>query len=190
MFMELFYQNYSKKGDDAFVSLPYSVLIREQKERESFEQILLQDGFQCVVGENTYPLMYVNFTLKRFGRNVKACGSSTINKVPFSKDTFLSEIYLKYKTDSAFRMDLENNWGISAAIVLEKQKELLNRFRIAGTLTPEYEAYATQQISLLKQQLAVANESQNAGDEKDVFAINSRGKPVERIAYGDTAGAG
>lgn len=100
MFMELYYEHYKENCKGCYweeeKTLPYSILIQEREKREELEKVLLDNGFECVVYENGYPLMYVNLTLKRFGRNEKACGSSTINHAPMSLDQFKTEILIPY----------------------------------------------------------------------------------------------
>ena len=100
MFQELYYEHYRETCSERYWEeekiLPYSVLIYEQEKREELEKLLLDNGFRCVVYENGYPLMFVNLPLKRFGRNVKACGSSAINKTPMSYEDFKEKILYPY----------------------------------------------------------------------------------------------
>lgn len=122
MFLELYYKNYEQncRGAywDEFVPLPYAVRIPEPEKRAELEKVPDADGLKGVVWENTYPVMYVNFTLKRYGRNVKACGSASINGELMTQAQFMENIYSRYKSDPAFREGVCDNYFISAAIAL------------------------------------------------------------------------
>lgn len=103
MFMELYYEHYMENCRSVYwnepKSLPYAVRIPDKAERADLERILNDAGFSCVVHENEYPVMYVNFTLKRYGRNVKACRSSTVNETLLTKEQFLTDIFAKYQSN-------------------------------------------------------------------------------------------
>ena len=96
MFLELYYKDYPNLCEPSRRSLPYSIIIRSPEQRKMFEEMLRKDGFQCVVSENGYPCMYVNFTLKRYGRSMKPCASGSINAKPTTQEEFMDQIYSKY----------------------------------------------------------------------------------------------
>lgn len=157
MFLELFYKNYRDMCRDKYweepVSLPYSVIIRDREERATFEKMLRQDGFECVVGENGHCCMYVNFTLKRYGRNVKACGSASINSQPLSKAEFMEKVYLSWQKNTKARKEMENNFVLSAQISLRETERILERNICAGLADEDFIRWAEDEISRYKQYL-------------------------------------
>ena len=96
MFLKLYYKDYHNVHEPSQRSLPYSIMIRSPEQRKIFEEMLRKDGFECVVPENGYPCMYVNFTLKRYGRSVKPCASGSINAEPMTQEEFVKQIYIHY----------------------------------------------------------------------------------------------
>ena len=117
-FLHLFHEVYPP-GDDPKKNrktYPYAVIIRDKEERAEFAEMLLNDGFERVTYECGISVMYVNFTLKRFGNAVKAVSSGTIDGELHEKDEFMENIYNRYKTDEAFRKQLSNNYALSAAL--------------------------------------------------------------------------
>ena len=113
-FAELYYKNYKEKCRGRYwedpKSLPYAVLVPDLEARKEFEEILRADGFECVISENGNICMYVNFTLKRYGRCPKACKASSINDEPMPLDVFMRDIYTRYHEDEAFRKELEQSF--------------------------------------------------------------------------------
>lgn len=157
MFLELYYQHYAARCRGAYwieyISLPYAIHMPELQERQELEQRLLADGFQCVVHENTHPVMYVNFTLKRFGRNIKACGASSINPILMTKAQFDNEIYAKYKKEPTFRRTLENNYFLSASIQINSTKQALNKFLLEKSCDVHLQNHLNETLNRLKKQL-------------------------------------
>ncbi len=119
-FLHLFHEVYPPCDDYTKnrISYPHSVRIPDVEERIKFEKMLERDGFDCVVGENGYPVIYVNFTLKRFGNAVKAASSGCINRTLFEKDEFMKKVYTPYMTNASVRAILGNNYVQSAALSL------------------------------------------------------------------------
>ena len=157
--MELYYENYysNRKG---YCSLPYAIRIPDRERRAAFGAMLKEEGFQCVVGENEYPVMYVNFTLKRYGRNVKACGSSAMNKELLTEEQFMTEIFARYKNDAEFRAKLENNYYESAKKKVESYIRLLKSWDIMDLAqlrekkdVPAADIFALKEIEQALQQM-------------------------------------
>lgn len=150
MFMELYYKNYREHSKGEYrnepISLPFAILIPDPERRREFERMLLSDGFQCVVAENEYPYMYVNFTLKRYGRNVKACRSNSINKEAMTEQKFLRKVYRYWKRSIWVRKMLEDNYALSARIQLRDTKcTLANNIR-NGAVSECYTRWAMNEI--------------------------------------------
>ena len=150
MFMELYYQNYRERRGNRYwedpVSLPFAVGIRDRERRAKFEEMLHEDGFQCVVWENGHGCMYVNFTLKRYGRNVAPAGSAAINKIPMTEEEFMERVYLPWKRDEHIRIALEHNYEVSARIELESWKRILERNTDTGRPDGFFTEYAEKKI--------------------------------------------
>ena len=53
--------------------------------------------------------MYVNFTLKRYGRNVAPAGSTSMNQNLMTEEEFMERVYLPWKRDEHTRIALEHN---------------------------------------------------------------------------------
>ena len=116
-FLHLYYEDYPA-GDNPEkhrLSYPYAVIIRDKDERAEFAEMLERDGFKRVTFEHGISVMYVNFTLKRFGYAVKAVSSGTIDNDLHEKSEFMENIYSRYKSDESYQQDLENNYALSAA---------------------------------------------------------------------------
>lgn len=162
-FQELYYKNYKEKCNGRYwedpESLPYAVMVRSLEDRRKFEEILRSDGFECVVCENSYPCMYVNFTLKRYGRSVKPCKSLAINDEPMPLEVFMRDIYTRYQKDEAFRKELENNYLLSAQKSLEKSIERLESNKRNGCVNDDYVSWETQNIERCKRYIAEQIES-------------------------------
>ena len=118
-FLHLFHEVYPPCDDYSKnrISYPYSVRIPDVEERIAFEEMLKRDGFECVIHENGYQVIYVNFTLKRFGNAVKAAASSCIGPL-CEKDDFMESVYTPYMTSPFARAILTNNYAQSAALSL------------------------------------------------------------------------
>ncbi len=118
-FLHLFHEVYPPCDDYTKnrISYPYSVRIADVEERIAFEEMLERDGFECAVHENGYPVLYVNFTLKRFGNAVKAAASGCIGPL-YEKDDFMENVYTPYMTSPSARAILTNNYAQSAALSL------------------------------------------------------------------------
>lgn len=159
----MYYKNYKEKCNERYwedpESLPYAVMVCSPDERRKFEEILRSDGFECVVGENSHPCMYVNFTLKRYGRSVKACKSSAINDEPMPLDVFMRDIYNRYQKDEAFRKELENNYLLSARKSLEKSIERLETNKRNGCVNDDCVSWEQQNIERCKRYIAEQTES-------------------------------
>ena len=157
-FQELYYNNYKEKCNGKYwedpESLPYAVMVRSPEDRKKFEESLRSDGFECVVGENSYPCMYVNFTFKRYGRSVKPCKSSAINDEPMPLDVFMRDIYTRYQKDEAFRKELENNYLLSAQKSLEKSIERLESNKRNGRANDDCISWELQNIERYKRYIA------------------------------------
>ena len=119
-FLHLFHEVYPPCDDYTKnrISYPYSVRIPDIEERLEFEDMLENDGFECVIHENGYPVIYVNFTLKRFGNAVKAASSGSINRTLLEKEEFINKLYIPYMTNPTVRALLSNNYAQSAALHL------------------------------------------------------------------------
>ena len=119
-FLHLFHEAYPPCDDynKNRISYPYSIRIPDIEERIAFEDMLERDGFECVSHENGYPVVYVNFTLRRFGNAVKAVSSSSINRELLDKDSFLKNLYIPFMTNPTARSLLSNNYAQSAALEL------------------------------------------------------------------------
>jgi len=157
MFMELYYKNYHELCRGAYwkdpVSLPFSVMIYSKEERKLFENMLREDGFGCVVWENECPCMYVNFTLKRYGRNTKACGSATINDQPLTKAEFMEKVYLPWRQDPETKKKLEENFVLSAQISLWRTEKDLEENICAGRANENYIRWKENSIARYRQYL-------------------------------------
>ena len=125
-FLHLFHEVYPPCDDYTKnrISYPYSVRIPDVEERIAFEEMLERDGFECVVHENGYQVLYVNFTLKRFGNAVKAAASGCIGPL-YEKDDFMENVYTPYMTSPAARAILTNNYAQSAALSLSSSLKRL-----------------------------------------------------------------
>ncbi len=118
-FLHLFHEVYPACEDlkKNRLSYPYAVRIPDKEKRVEFEKMLANEGFECVVHENGYPVVYVNLTLKRFGNAVKAAASGTIDGGKLhERDEFVENIYNRYQTDESFRKSESNNYALSAAL--------------------------------------------------------------------------
>ena len=158
MFMELYYEHYAEKCRGAYwedpVSLPFAVMIRDKARRKVLEEMLDADGFRRVVWENEYPCMYVNFTLKRYGRNVAPAGSAAINKIPMTEQEFMERVYLPWKRDENIRLLLENNYEASARIKLKNARRTLEENIAAGRADAEFIAYMGRKIRQYERYIA------------------------------------
>lgn len=118
MFLELYYAHYAERDKKAYwrepTSLPYGFLVKDVNDRRKIDAMLDNVGFECVVRENSYPLVLVNFTLKRYGRIPKACSTSMINDVPYTLEQFFS-LLDKYKKAPPYH-HLKNNYALSAVL--------------------------------------------------------------------------
>lgn len=76
MLFEVYYKNYAKNCKGKYweeeKSLPYIVLERDVKKRNSFYGYLASRGFKCVSWNYSYPAILVNPKLMRFGMINKA----------------------------------------------------------------------------------------------------------------------
>lgn len=125
MFLELYYEHYAENCNGKYweeaESLPHGFFIREETLRREMDAALDREGFQCVCGENGYPLVLVNFTLKRYGRIPKAAGTATINDVDYTYDQFIS--LLEKFRNAAAAGRLKNNYAISNLIACYSEHE-------------------------------------------------------------------
>ncbi|MGM9670668.1 MAG: hypothetical protein ACI3XD_03735 [Oscillospiraceae bacterium] len=155
MFLELYYENYAKKYREQYweewVSLPYAVRIPERNDRASLEAVLTCAGFRCVVHENGYPVMYVNFTLRRYGRSVKACSSGKINEKLMNKEQFL-ELFHRYKSEGDFHNKLSNNYKESSELELRQLKQCLEINRRKGRNDASLQQFIENRIAKMEKQ--------------------------------------
>lgn len=166
MFMELFYEDCSCGSYwENNISLPYAIQIPDKEDRLVIEEILNEDGFKCAVHENGYPVMYVNFTLRRYGRSVKPCKSSCINEKLLTKEQFLNNIYKRFKEDPSFQKSLCSNYAESARISLALVEKELQDNLAQGRTSERYLKFTNDSIARYKKQLAEADLQQESQAE-------------------------
>ena len=161
-FLELYYGHYKENCNKDYgtepISLPYAVRIPDKQKRREFEDMFQRDGFECVVGENGYPCMYVNFTLKRYGRSVKPCSSGAVNPEPMTLEAFMRDVYEEYHRDAEFGKKPENNYLQSARICLDRSIDCLANNRDKRTVNKEYLEYEQAQTEKYRSYI-IANEA-------------------------------
>lgn len=175
MFLELYYEHYRENCRGAyweeFVSLPYAIRIPDKTDRIAFAGMLDNDGFRCVNPVNVYFVMYVNFTLRRYGSCEKACASTSINRELLSKDQFLTDIYKRYMEDAAYREMLCNNYAESASIEIDSCKKDLQLNTERGSANEKYKEHVKDCITRCTKQLAEANGA--SSDSKNMVSFRS-----------------
>ena len=107
-FEELFREG-DGRDEHARASLPYAVRVPERERRAALAQMLEDAGFACVVRENGFPVLYVNFTLRRYGRNIRPCASASINPGLMTEAEFRN-LFRRYQEDEAFRARLSDHF--------------------------------------------------------------------------------
>lgn len=99
MLFEVYYKNYAKNCKGKYweeeKSLPYIVLERDVKKRNSFYGYLASKGFKCVSWNYSYPAILVNPKLMRFGMINKAAKYPSIDEKNYTIDEFKEEILSK-----------------------------------------------------------------------------------------------
>ncbi len=112
------------------ISYPYRVRIPDIEERMEFETMLEKDGFKRVNDDEGKELVFINFTLRRFGNADEQDNCAyIIPKQDYSKDEFMEKIYIPFMTNAFTRAMLSNNYLQSAALHLANAENAL----IAGS---------------------------------------------------------
>lgn len=96
MFLEVYYKNYKENCMGAYWKeervLPYMVHIRDFKERESFKNYLINNGYKCVEWDDSYPVVLINIEFKKFALIRHADSHNCVGDRIYSKSEFLSEV--------------------------------------------------------------------------------------------------
>ena len=103
MLMEVYYENYAERCNDAYweepISIPYGVYDRNPKHRKAFYRFLKSEEFKCVDWNDTYPLILVNMEFKRFGLIYRPVAHKCVDSRRYTIQEFLDEVY-NVKKDS------------------------------------------------------------------------------------------
>ncbi len=151
-FLHLYYEVYPHCDDELKnrISYPYAVRITDIEERIAFEKMLERYGFDCVIQENGYQVVYVNFTLKRFGNAVKPVYSGCIGHI-YEKAEFMDKAYIPYTTNPTARAILSNNYAQSAAIKLSGAANMI--VTNSNVFNKSYMDYEKGEIEKAKKQI-------------------------------------